>query len=141
MSHHSKFIIQQLRAENSVKATESLSGFVAAVVANMLIPQLLLKYVYDPTTLTVAPPIFEYIPLVSYGLALLYFVLAMFGNYNRERRARLMEKEMYTSHDHSDEISEKELKELEKIVDNALKPSKTATKKATSKKKSAKKAA
>ncbi|NCO12379.1 MAG: hypothetical protein COZ34_04355 [Candidatus Pacebacteria bacterium CG_4_10_14_3_um_filter_34_15] len=148
MSHQNGFAVQQLRTQNLVKGVESLSGFVAAVVANMLIPQLLIKYVYDPTTLTVAPPVFEYLPLVTYGLALLYFVFAMVGNFRRERSARTMQKEMSLSSCCTDgscadckdeEISEKELKELEKIVDQALKPTKKATKKVAVKKSSAKK--
>ncbi|MBU0974616.1 hypothetical protein KKD03_02860 [Patescibacteria group bacterium] len=148
MSYQTEFAIQQLRTQNLVKGVESLSGFVAAVVANMLIPQLLIKYVYDPTTLTVAPPIFEYLPLVTYGLALLYFVFAMAGNFIREKSARTMQKEaslLPCCSDRScvdctdDEISEKELKELEKIVDNALKPTKKATRKVVAKKSSKKK--
>ena len=144
MRHHTGFAIQQLRTQNLVKGIESLSGFVAAVVANMLIPQLLIKYVYDPTTLVAAPPIFEYLPLVTYGLALLYFVTSMFGNFQRERSARAMEKEMSLTSDDSydeDDISEEELKELEKIVDEALKPKKKATKKVAAKKPAVKKAA
>ncbi len=148
MSHQNGFAVQQLRTQNLVKGVESLSGFVAAVIANMLIPQLLIKYVYDPTTLTVAPPIFEFLPLVTYGLALLYFVFAMVGNFMRERNARSMQKEMLLSSCCTDgscanckdeEISETELKELEKIVDKALKPTKKATKKVAAKKSPAKK--
>lgn len=146
--HHNKFAVQQLRTQNLVKGMESLSVFIAAVIANMLIPQLLIKYVYDPTTLTVAPPIFEYLPLVTYGLALLYFIYAMVGNFTRERSAKNMQNEMSMSScctDGScadckdDEISDTELKELEKIVDSALKPTKKATKKVAVKKSSKKK--
>lgn len=143
MSHHQNgFAIQQLRTKNLVKGVESLSGFVGAVVANMLIPQLLIKYVYDPTKLVAAPPIFEYLPLVTYGLALGFFIFAMVGNFMRERSAKVMEKEMSLSSccmDEEDDISEKELQEFEKIVDEALKPAKKTTRKPVVRKASAKK--
>jgi len=151
MNYQNRFAVQQLRTKNLVKGIESLSGFVAAVVANMLIPQLLLKYIYDPTTLVAAPPVFEYLPLVTYGLALLYFVGAMFGNFKREQKARRIESELNLYSDEcsgescsdgsccdEDEISDEELKELERIVDEALKPTKKKTK---SKKKTVKKKA
>jgi len=147
-NYQTEFTIQQLRTKNLVKAVESLSVFVAAVIANMLIPQLLIKYIYDPTKLVVAPPIFEYLPLFTYGLALLYFIFAMVGNFLRERNAKIMEKELSLSFgctdghyngsccdsdNDKDEISEKELKELEKIVDEALKPTKKTVKKTAKK--------
>ena len=143
MKHQTGYAIQQLRTKNLVKGVESLSAFVAAVVANMLIPQLLLKYIYDPTTLVAAPPVFEYLPLVTYTLALLYFVAAMIGTFRRERQAGKMEIEMNLSAGNccsdssccsdEDDISEEELKELERIVDEALKPTKKTTKAAKKK--------
>lgn len=148
MKHQSAFEVQQLRTKNLVKSLESLSGFVAAVIANMLIPQLLIKYVYDTTTLTVAPPIFEFLPIFTYGLALVYFLVAMIGNFVRERSARRIEKEISlcsccsegSCSNDEDDISEEELKELEKIVDKALMPTKkTSSKKVVAKKKNSSK--
>lgn len=139
MNYKTEFEIQQLRTKKLTRVVCTISVFVAAVIANMLVPQLLIKYVYDATTLTVAPPIFEYFPLASYSLALLYFLYAMAVNFSSERKAKRMERELalYPCHDgdcncnDEDEISEDELKELEKIVDEALKPKKKTAKRKT----------
>ncbi|MCB9812821.1 MAG: hypothetical protein H6772_00300 [Pseudomonadales bacterium] len=147
MNNKNQFAVQQLRTKNLNKGVETISIFVAAVVANMLVPQLLIRYVYDPTLLTEAPPIFEYLPLVTYSIALAFFLYAMIGNLLREMKAKKMEIELSlyagdcTCGDctdgkcsKDDEISDDELKELEKIVDQALKPSKkSSTKKVTKK--------
>ncbi len=155
MNYLTEFKIQQLRTKNLTAAVESISAVTGAVVANMLIPQLLLKYVYvDTTQLLEAPAVFTYLPLVTYSLALAYFAYAMVGNFIRCRKADALEQELAltggccsdgccsdgscNSDDTNEEISETELKELEKIVDEALKPTaKKVTK--TSKKKVAKK--
>lgn len=160
MNYLTEFKIQQLRTKNLTAATESIAMVVGAVVANMLVPQLLLKYVYtDTSALLEAPAIFTYFPLVTYTLAVVFFIYAMVGNFLRSRKASVLEQELYLSgdccsdgccdggdcncgHDHGDEeISDAELKELEKIVDEALKPKKEMAKKTAkaSKKKSAKK--
>ncbi len=155
MNYLTEFKIQQLRTKNLTAAVESIAAVTGAVVANMLIPQLLLKYVYvDTSTLLEAPAVFTYLPLVTYTLALAYFVYAMVGNFIRCRKANTLEQELSLTggccsdgccsdgscncEDGNEEISETELKELEKIVDEALKPTtKKSTK--TTKKKVAKK--
>jgi hypothetical protein len=143
MNYLTEFNIQQLRTKNLTAAVESVAIVLGAVVANMLVPQLLLKYVYtDTTQLLEAPAIFTYFPLITYSLALGYFIYAMGSNFMRNRQANVLAKELelsggsYCGHCMpDDEVTEEEMKELEKIVDKALKP---ATKKTT--KKSTKKA-
>ncbi len=137
MKYQTEFTIQQLRTKNLVKSVQALTAFVGAVVANMLVPQLLLKYIYDPTTLMEAPAVFEWFPLVSYSLALLYFIYTLFSNFNNEREAKKLEREMalYTNkEDESGDITDEELKELEAIVEEALKPKKKKSTKKTTKK-------
>lgn len=155
MNYLTEFKIQQLRTKNLTAAVESISAVTGAVVANMLIPQLLLKYVYvDTSQLLEAPAVFTYLPLVTYSVALAYFVYAMIGNFLRNRKANALEQELALTggccsdgccsdgscdcDDSNEEISDSELKELEKIVDAALKPntkkSTKAAKKKTSKK-------
>lgn len=128
--------------------------FIGSVIANMIIPQLLLKYVYDANTLTVAPPIFEYLPLITYGISTAYFLYVLVANFLRERKIVLLEKEAALTHggcgncncsadgaccsDTDEAVSQEELMELERIVDEALqtkKPSKQTTKKSKSSKK------
>lgn len=155
MNYLTEFKIQQLRTKNLTAAVETIAVTMGAVVANMLIPQLLLQYVYtDPSAFGLeAPAVFTYMPLVTYGIALAYFVYAMVGNIMRCKKANVLEQElMLTGGDccsdgtccnsDEEEISEDELKELERIVDEALKPAKKTTKKKiakTAKKKTAKK--
>lgn len=138
MNYKTEFSVQQLRTKNLNRVVTTLSVFVAAVIVNMLVPQLLIKYVYDPTKLVAAPPIFELLPLVTYSIALLYFFYAMLVNFVSSRKANSIESELslYSNNcpncnDENDEISDSELKELEKIVDEALKPKKSASKRKT----------
>lgn len=149
MNYLTEFQIQQLRTKNLTAAVESIAVILGAVITNTLVPQLLLKYVYDPTVLLEAPPIFEYLPLVTYSLGLLYVLYSLGGNFVRNRKIRTLEQELMLTggsccsdgnccHD-DEEITEEELKELERIVDEALKPEKkTAKKKTASKTKKAK---
>ena len=133
-NHRTGLAVQQLRIKNLTSVVSTLAVFVAAVVTNMLVPQLLIKYVYDPTTLVTAPPIFEYLPLVTYGVALLYFIRVALDNFVREGRAKKMEREFGLGscpECSDDEISDEELKELEKIVDEALKPKRKVAKRKT----------
>lgn len=161
MNYLTEFKIQQLRTRNLIAAIESIAMVTGAVIANMLIPQLLLNYVYtDTSMLTEAPAVFTYLPLVTYGIALAYFVYAMVTNFLRARQANTLEQELLLTddccggscgcgdcgdcgdncescdHSQDSEMSEAELLELEKIVDQALKPKKTAK---TAKKKTSKK--
>ena len=134
MNYLTEFKIQQLRTKNLTAAIESIAVVLGAVITNMLVPQLLIKYVYDPTTLTEAPAIFELLPLITYGIALAYFAYAMVNNFLRSRKANNLEQELLVSGtccsdgscscegEDGEEISEEELKELERIVDEALKP-------------------
>jgi len=153
MNYLTEFQIQQLRTKNLTAAIESIAVVMGAVITNMLVPQLLIKYVYDPTTLTEAPAIFELLPLITYGIALAYFVYAMVGNFLRNKKANNLEQELLINGnsdccadgtcscngDDQEEISDAELKELEKIVDEALKPKAKKTVAKSSKKKSSKK--
>lgn len=160
MNYLTEFKIQQLRTKNLTAAVETVAITMGAVMINMLVPQLLLKYVYtDPTAFGLeAPAVFTYLPLVTYAIALGYFFYAMVGNFVRCRKANALEQEFVltggscgdgccgdgccSTESQDEEISEDELKELERIVDEALKPAKKSTKataKKTVKKKTAKK--
>lgn len=151
MNYLTEFKIQQLRTKNLTAAVESIAMVLGAVVINMLVPQLLLKYVYtDQTAFLEAPAIFTYLPLVTYAIAVGYFFYAMVGNFIRSRKAAILEQELSLTGgccsggscnctDDDTEISEAELKELEKIVDEALKPGTKKTVQKSTKKKSTRK--
>lgn len=148
MNYLTEFKIQQLRTKNLTSAVESISAITGAVVINMLVPQLLLKFVYDPTTLVEAPVIFEILPLVTYSIAVLFFAYVMVSNFMRERKVAVLEQEMMIGADGccggdcncgDDEINQEDLKELEKIVDEAIKPSRKVKASAKKAKKTSKK--
>jgi hypothetical protein len=148
MNYLSEFKIQQLRTKNLTLAVESISVVLGAVIANMLVPQLLIKYVYtDTSALLEAPAIFSLLPLVTYSIALAFIVFALVTNFMRSRKANVLEQELMLMDDccgsegsccndsDEEEISDKELQELERIVDEALKPSKKKSTKTASKSK------
>jgi len=153
MNYLTEFKIQQLRTKNLTAGVESIAITMGAVVVNMLVPQLLIKYVYtDPSAFGLeAPAIFTVLPLITYSVAMAYFVYAMVGNFVRNNKAKSLEQELMLtdgccsdgsccSGSDEEEISDDELKELERIVDEALKPAKkTKAAKKTSTKKTAKK--
>ena len=144
--------VQDLRMQNLTKAVESLMVFVAAIFANAFLPQLIIKYMYtqeELLTLTETPQILEVLPTATFTLAAVYFLYVVYASITNSRRISVLKKEMKMlgdtccggacgcGHDGEEELTEEELKELESIVEEALKPKKA---KSSSKKKTAKKA-
>ncbi len=142
-AHHGT--ITDLRMQNLTRAVESLMVFVAAIFANAFLPQLIIKYMYTPEelmTLTENPQILELLPTITFALAAAHFVYVVFMNITSSKKVATLKKEMAIaggccgecSTEEDEELTEAELKELEAIVEEALKPKKTTKKKATAKK-------
>jgi len=161
MKHYQKFQIQQLRAKNLAKILETIAAYLAALFITALLPSLLVRYLYSSDQLmTEQPVLLEYIPVITFVVAVGYMIYAIIGNFKRERLAKRLEAELEAMamdgdgccggghhHDHggSADISAEEMRELESIVDNALKtkPKKSAvsSRNRTSKSSSARKSA
>jgi len=137
--------IQDLRAKSAQVLLEAITVTIVTLVINSMLPLLLIKYVYANKQLLTAPPIFNYINVLSFLITVSYFIYAFVSNFGREKQIKTMMAEL--DYDALDEqLSETELKELENIVDQALTKAKPKTKrvsrtskKASKSKKSSKK--
>lgn len=130
MKTHTK--IQHILLTNQQKNTESIMVFVAALFTYSLLPQLLFRYLYAEQPLTEVPAVLEYIPVITFAVAMLHFFYVVAGTIARNRKVTQLQK---AAHDDCgcggacgdmDDVSmenmldPEELAELEKIVDEVL---------------------
>ncbi|NCN50990.1 MAG: hypothetical protein GW762_03770 [Candidatus Pacebacteria bacterium] len=144
-SHHSE--LTDLRMQNLTRSVQSIMVFAAAIFANAFLPQLIITYMYtqeELLTLTEQPKILELLPIATFAISAIYFLYVVFTSIMNNRKAAVLKQEMSLGGccgngccDTDEELSDSELKELESIVEEALKPKKSTKK--SSVKKSAKK--
>ncbi|HYD35491.1 MAG TPA: hypothetical protein VD999_05465 [Vitreimonas sp.] len=87
------FKVEQLRQKSLLKTVESVAVFFFSIFVTAFLPNLLIRYVYANQQLFEQPKLLEYIPTVSFVLAVAYFLFAMIGNLLREMKAQKLEKE------------------------------------------------
>ena len=112
----------------------SLLLFLAALFLTAIAPSLLLRYVYAGQQLLAEPKLLEYIPLGSFVIAILFFIYSLVGCLIRSRTIKqlMSNLELMGDVDVSTQLTEKEIAELESIVDDAIaqkKPAKKSTRK------------
>lgn len=144
-SHYSE--LADLRMQNLTRAVQSVMVFAGAIFVNAFLPQLYITYMYtqeELLTLTQQPKVLELLPLVTFTIAMVYFLYVVVTSFANNKKAANLKEEIALGggccgggccDDSSEELSESELKELESIVEEALKPQKSA-KKSTVKKSS-----
>jgi hypothetical protein len=129
---------------NQQKVLEGILALLTAIFITALLPSLLLQYLYADQMLTEAPPLLNYLPVVTFGAGVLYLLYVIIGNVMRSQEITRLEREMMMTADSSTmdmTSNDAELEELEALVDEALasQTSKaTTSKKGTSKRKSQK---
>lgn len=89
-----RFKISQLRQDKVLYAVESIAVFVFALFTSAFLPNLLLRYAYDQTTLTEVPPLLEYIPVAAFLVGVGYFLFVVFTNMGRLSKIKKLEKEL-----------------------------------------------
>ena len=150
MSSHTYFEIDQLRAKNRARVMESVLAFIVGLFSTALLPSLLAQYLYSTEQLMQGTPaLLTYIRVASFLIPVAYLLFTIIGNFRREKLAQELESQLVFGCDcedccmESDEmVSEDELRELETIVEEALKEKsnkKSGAKKETKKSKSPKK--
>lgn len=136
---YTQFQINSLRSVNLQRTLEAIMVFIAALFVSALLPSLLLQYLYANQQLTKAPLILEHMSAVTFAIAIGYLLFVIFGIITRGKKISQLERELAIMVDSSTEQlpDEAELKELEALVDEALKNSKrkTRTSKKTTKRK------
>lgn len=116
-----KFQIQYLRQKNLQALMEALVVMIGALFVAILLPQVLVRFVYADQQLTAEPMLLQYIPVVALALGALQLVVTLVGNFFRERQMVKLEKTLVNEvNQNSGLVDDTELKELEKLVDTAL---------------------
>ena len=116
-----KFQIQYLRQKNLQALMESLVVMIGAIFVAILLPQVLVRFLYANQQLVTEPMLLQYIPVVALALGVLQMLVTFVGNFIRERQLIKLERTLVTeANQSSSSIDESELKELEKMVDSAL---------------------
>jgi hypothetical protein len=143
------FKVKELRKRSMVRTTEAIMVIFGALLAIAILPGILLKYLYAGQQLFEQPKLLEYIPIVAFGIATLYFLRALTGNMKRDSEAKklMIEIEMMgddccdANSNDDDEDWDDDLQELEELLAEVEEkaPKKKAVKsKAATKKKAVK---
>lgn len=132
-----QFKVKSMRMTNIQRTLEALMVMLLALFTMAVLPSLLIQYVYAGQNLLEAPKALEYIPVGAFGISVLYTVFVIITNMNRGKKIAQMEQDLYFTEGSAEEMTssesdDAELKELEKMVDEAM-ASHSTTKK-TSKK-------
>ncbi|GEM_PF-1435392 len=119
------FEIRDLRAQNTQKVLEAILVVLAALFVIALLPSLLYTYVYAQAQLLEQPLLLELLPVVTFALAVLYVIYVVVGNIRRTNQIKALKLQVaeYVNFgkDTADEmITQKELDELENIVEQAI---------------------
>jgi hypothetical protein len=135
-----QFQVKSLRAENAQRVSESIMVSFIATLTMIVLPQLLMQYVYANAQLMEVPKVVEYTPVICYAVAAAYTIFAIVTNMIRTKKIKQLEQDLaFAAGSDSDMnmgVNEAELKELEKMVDEAIssQPAKKSTKKVNKRK-------
>ncbi len=139
MSHsHFQSQIEVLQREKIAAGIESILVFVFALFTTIMLPTLLLRYVFGNEAFFEPPKELEYIPLAVFTLGTGFFVKTIWSNVLREGKIRRLQTEWEMigpddcecDHHH---VDWSDPRELEKLVDEAIAtPKKTTKTKASS---------
>ncbi len=136
--------IKFLYAQSVLSTLQAIMVFIAALFTTALLPSLVVRFFYAEQDLFAAPPVVEYIPVVSFAISALYFLYVIVANLRRGMMIRSLTKqaELAEQSDCGDcgcggcapdtSVDMSELQELEELVDTAMK-TKSATKKKSTK--------
>jgi hypothetical protein len=119
-----QFQIQNLRAMNTQRVMEAIMVTFIATITMIVLPQLLMQYVYASAQLLEVPKAVEYTPFVCYGIAAVYVLFVIITNIGRAKKIKQLEQDLAFSVGSDSDmdlgVDEAELKELEKMVDDAI---------------------
>lgn len=125
--------IAQLRNKNMLAIQESILVLLTAVFIALLLPQVLIRFVYANQNLLEEPMALQYLSPILLAVGLLQVVFTFIGNFKRTRQIATLEQELASSETNRLQIDETEIQELEKIIEQSLssKSKKTPVKKST----------
>lgn len=133
-----QFEVMQLRAQNTQKAVESLVVALLCLFVISFAPQLLVEYFYGQDIFMTGeqPALMKYIPIAGFAVVVLHALNTLIGNMMRGKKIKTLLEDMRLAEELENmptSSDDAELKELERMVDEAL-----AEKEAPKKKKATK---
>lgn len=93
-THNLEFRIDQLRKDKMILILESIAIFIFALFVTVFLPQLLFQFLFANKELTAEPPVIKFIPVVSFAIAMIYFVYATVLLMMKKMKIMQLEKEM-----------------------------------------------
>lgn len=148
MNSSLQFEISDLRQQNIQRLLETVGVILAAFIIASLLPNILLQYVYtdQAALMTGTPPFWlQNGSMVILGFGVLYFLYSAIMVFSGSRKIAVLKQQLSmvgasaTFSPKELAAQEKELAELEKMVDEALETDKKSTKKSSTRSKKAKK--
>ncbi len=130
---HLQFQINQLQKEKISAAIEAILVFVFALFTTIMLPSLLLRYVFGNQALFEPPKALEYIPLTVFTLGIGYFLKTLWENVVRESQIRRLQDELDMMEPYECECGHHHLdwndqRDLEKLVDETVEGGKKVVK-------------
>ena len=116
-----QFQIQELRSKNQQTLLEMIGIVLFCIFVGAFAPSVILSLFYAKAQLLEAPWFYQAIPVATLVLSILYTLYALTFNFLRERQIGSLSLQMMNSSDLCMDLEEKEIKELEKMVDKTLK--------------------
>lgn len=93
LTYH-QFKIQQLRLGKMILALETIAVYIFSIMVTIFLPSLLYQFVYADQQLLAEPPVMKYIPVASFGVAVLFSLYAIIMCWRKYQQIRKMENEL-----------------------------------------------
>lgn len=116
-----QFQISELRAKNHQTLLEMIGIVLFALFFGAFAPSIIISLFYADAQLLEAPWFYQAIPVGSLVLAILYTFYTLISNLLRERIIRRLSIQTIVSADSKMALPEKEIQQLEKMVDKTIK--------------------
>lgn len=112
--------INNLRQKNSIAVQESILVLLTALFIAVLLPQVLIRFVYADQNLMSEPLPLQYLSPVLLVVGLLQVIATFVGNVKRSRRISELETKLNTTEVDRLQIDQQEIQELERIIEQSL---------------------
>lgn len=129
-----QFQISDLRSKSIQTLLEMIGIVVFCIFFGAFAPSLIISMFFSEQQFLEAPWFYEAIPVGALALSILYTIYALTINFFREKQIRRLGMQLAHPEDLSIDLEEKEIEELEKMVDKTLKANRKPKVKAASRK-------
>jgi hypothetical protein len=89
-----QFMIDQLRKDKMIFSLESIKVSVVMMLSAVFLPELVYRVMYMRPDIQIDPEMLSWIPVITYAIALLYFLFSASGNIARWSKIRQLEQSL-----------------------------------------------